>query len=134
MIDAATERAEVWAEKACRMAQPVISRLYGIRRRLATGAVALLAIWLFVHVIFAANGMAVYRAKRAEYQNLEREIGRLEKETDRYTGEINQLKSDPHRIEKEAREQFHYARPGEVIYVSPEPSPPQPAESSSAKK
>ena len=134
MIEAAAERAEVCAEKACRVAQPVISRLYGIRRRLATGAVTLVAIWLFVHVIFAANGMAVYRAKRAEYQNLEREIDRLEKENERSAGEINQLKSDPHRIEKEAREQFHYARPGEVIYVSPELSPPPPAESSSARK
>jgi cell division protein FtsB len=78
--------------------------------------------------------MAVYRTKRAEYQELEKEIDRLGKANRRYTGEVNELRSDPRRIEKEAREQFHYARPGEVIYVSPEPSSPHSAETHSARK
>ena len=95
-----------------------------LRTRLATVAVALLAIWLFVHVVFGANGMVIYRSKRAEYRALEKEINQLEKENDEFSKQVNQLKSDPKRIEREAREQFHYARPGEVIYVTPE-APPQ---------
>ena len=42
--------------------------------------------------------------------------------------------TDPKTIEKEAREQLHYARPGEVVYVSPPPpAPPKPAISSARK-
>jgi cell division protein FtsB len=32
---------------------------------------------------------------------------------------IESLKSDPKAIEKEAREQLRYARPGEVVYTLP---------------
>jgi len=105
-----------------------------VRRRIATGAVVVIAAWLFVHVMFGANGTVVYRTKRTEYQNLQKEIGQLQKENDQYSEQVNELKSDPKRIEKEAREQFHYARPGEVVYVSPEPPPqPQPANNSARK-
>jgi len=81
-------------------------------------------VWLFVHVTFGANGMVVYRAKRADYHRLRKEIDSLQSENDRYTEQIKALKTDPRAIEKEAREQLHYTRPGEVIYVAP--APPQP--------
>jgi cell division protein FtsB len=128
------DQAEAWAGTARRQLEPMLASLYAIRRRLATGAVAIVAVWLFVHAMFGANGFAVYRAKRAEYQKLEKEIDRLEKENDEYTKQVNELKNDPRRIEKEAREQFHYARPGEVIYVAPEPAAPERPQNRSAKK
>lgn len=118
------DQAEACATKLRLYIAPFLETMFIFRRRLATGAVAVLAVWLFLHVMFGANGMAVYRAKRAEYQDLQKEIGSLQKENDQYTGQISQLKSDPERIEKEAREQFHYARPGEVVYVAPDPVPP----------
>jgi cell division protein FtsB len=128
------DQAEAWAAKARAKADPIVEKVYGVRRRLATGAVAILAVWLFVHVMFGANGMVVYRTKRTEYQDLQKEIGQLQKENDQYSEQVTQLKSDPKRIEKEAREQFHYARPGEVVYVSPEPAaPPQPSTNSASK-
>jgi len=128
------DHAEAWAAKARAKAEPVIERVYGVRRRLATGAVVVLGVWLFLHVMFGANGMVVYRTKRAEYQSLQKEIGQLQKENDQYSEQVSQLKSDPRRIEREAREQFHYARPGEVVYVSPEPvARPQPSTNSASK-
>jgi cell division protein FtsB len=128
------DQAEVWAAKVRSRAEPVAEKVYLFRTRLATGAVAILAAWLFVHVMFGANGMVVYRTKRTEYQNLQKEIGQLQKQNDEFSSQITQLKSDPKRIEKEAREQFHYARPGEVVYVSPEPAPaPQPTTNSASK-
>ena len=133
-IGAGADQAEAWAGKARRRLEPMIETLYAIRRRLATGAVAILAVWLFVHAMFGANGFAVYRAKRAENQSLEKEIDRLQKENEEYTKQVNELKSDPRRIEKEAREQFHYARPGEVIYVAPEPVAPERPQNRSAKR
>jgi len=78
--------------------------------------------------------MVVYRQKKTEYQNLQREIGGLQQENERYTQGIKSLETDPKAIEKEAREQLHYARPGEVIYVSPTPPPVAVRESKSAKK
>ena len=128
------DQAEAWAEKARAQAEPILGKMYAIRRRLATGAVGILAVWIFVHVMFGANGMAVYRAKRAEYQQLQKQIDALQKQNDEYSKQVNQLKSDPKRIEREAREQFHYARPGEVVYVSPEPALPEPPSNHSAKR
>ena len=122
------DQAEALAEKARAKAEPYFQTVYTVRRKIATGAVAVLTIWLFVHVMFGANGMAVYRAKKTEYQMLQKQIDSLQKENDEYTQQVNALKTDPKRIEKEAREQFHYARPGEVIYVAPAPvAPAQPA-------
>ena len=80
------------------------------------------------------NQMIVYRAKESEYRQLQREIDLLQKDNAQFSGQIDQLKTDPKRIEKEAREQFHYARPGEVIYVSPVLPVPQPPSTRSASK
>jgi cell division protein FtsB len=55
-------------------------------------------------------------------------VDRLQKENSRFVGQIRSLKSDPAAIEKEAREQLHYTRHGEIVYVSPDP-PPKPATS-----
>jgi cell division protein FtsB len=64
--------------------------------------------------------MVVYRAKKTEYLRVQKDIQQLQQENQQYSDEISQLKSDPKRIEREAREQFHYVRPGEVIYVAPD--------------
>ena len=114
------DHAEAWAEKVRAHAAPSLEKVYAIRRRAATGAVVVVAIWIFVHAMLGANGVTVYRAKRAEYQDLQKQISQMQKENDAYSQQVSELKSDPKRIEKEAREQFHYARPGEVVYVAPD--------------
>lgn len=115
------DEAEAWAERLRARMHLLLERTFSLRRRLATIAVSLLAMWLFLHVMLGANGMVIYRAKRAEYQGLQKQIQQLQSESANYSEQIRQLKSDPQRIEKEAREQFHYARPGEVVYVAPDP-------------
>ncbi len=131
-------QAEAFAEGVARRAieklRPTLISLYAIRRRLATAGVALLTVWLFVHVLFGANGMVVYRQKKAEYQSLQQEIDGLQKENDSYAAQIQGLKTDPKTIEKEAREQLHYARPGEVVFVTPSPVTLQRPMTDSAKK
>jgi cell division protein FtsB len=111
--------AEGMAARAAEKLRPTATLLYSIRRRLATAGVTLLTVWLFVHVMFGANGMVVYRQKKTEYQSLVREVDGLQKENDSYTARIEGLKTDPKTIEKEAREQLHYTRPGEVVFVAP---------------
>jgi len=117
-------QAEAAVERWLAKTRPFRSVIFTARRRLATAGVILLTLWLFLHVMFGANGMVVYRAKRAEYQKLQSEIDRLQKENDQYTQQIKALQSDPRAIEKEAREQLHYTRPGEVVYVDPNPQKP----------
>ncbi|MBZ5721966.1 MAG: septum formation initiator family protein [Acidobacteriia bacterium] len=127
-------QAEAWAERSMERLRPALTWLYASRRRLATTAVGVLTVWLFVHVMFGANGMVVYRQKRSEYQDLQKEIDSLQRENDHYTDQIKALKTDPETIEKEAREQFHYTRPGEVVYVAPPPAHPQPPSTAAARK
>jgi cell division protein FtsB len=130
---------EAFAERTVKQAanrlRPGFTWMYVLRRRLATATVAALTAWLFVHVVFGANGMVVYRQKKAEYQSLEKEINGLQKDNTRYNAEIKALKGDPETIEREAREQLHYTRPGEVVYVAPAPAgPAQPPSTDAARK
>jgi cell division protein FtsB len=134
LVDRAPE-AEAWADRTMEKLRPTLTALYGIHRRIATVVVVALTAWLFIHVMFGANGMVVYKQKRAEYNSLQKDIVALQKENDDYTKQINGLKTDPNMIEKEAREQLHYARPGEVVYVppTPAPAPPRPEKNSASK-
>jgi cell division protein FtsB len=133
LVDRAPQ-AEALGQRVKQKLRPVSTWLYNSRRRLATLGVAVIAAWLFLHVMFGANGMVVYRQKRAEYQSLRHEIDGLQKENDAYTGQIQALQTDPKTIEKEAREQLHYARPGEVVYVAPAPPPVQIPATNAAQK
>lgn len=102
-----------------RTAAPVVAA----RRKIATIAVLLLAVVVGYHVMFGENGMLVYQKKRAEYRILQKDVDRLQKENQALSDQIKSLKSDPKAIEKEAREQLRYARPGEVIYLLPGQKP-----------
>ena len=127
-------QAEAFAASWIERVRPLALRLYVLRRRIATVAVTLVAASLFVHVMFGANGMVVYKQKRAEYEALRKQIVQVQQENDRYTQQIQGLKSDQKAIEKEAREQLGYAKPGEYVYVPPTPAKPAPPATHSAKK
>jgi cell division protein FtsB len=133
LVDRAPQ-AEALGQRVQEKLRPASTWLYHSRRRLATAGVGVLTVWLFLHVMFGANGMVVYRQKRAEYQSLRHEIDQLQKENDHYTDQINALETNPKTIEKEAREQLHYARPGEVVYVAPTPPPIAIPSTSAAQK
>ena len=127
-------KAEALAASWIERIRPFTVRVYALRRRIATAAVALLAGWLFVHVMFGANGMVVYRQKRFEYRELNQKIQQVERDNDRYSQQIQGLKSDETAIEKEAREQLGYAKPGEYVYVPPPPAKTVTPANHSAKK
>jgi len=133
MVDRAPQ-AEAFAASWIERARPTAVRIYARRHRIATIAVAVLAASLFVHVMFGANGMVVYRQKRAGYEALRRQNLEMQLENDRYTQQIQGLKSDQKAIEKEAREQLGYAKPGEYVYVPPTPAKPALPANHSAKK
>jgi cell division protein FtsB len=127
-------RAEALAALGIERVRPLASKVYALRRRIATVVVTVAAVSLFVHVVFGANGMVIYKQKRVEYVALKKQIDHVQQENDRYTQQIQGLKSDEKFIEKEAREQLGYAKPGEYVYVSPAPAKPTPPANHSAKK
>ena len=114
-------RAEAVAARCVERTRPAWSWLALEWRRLGTAGATVLIVGLLLHAMFGANGMVVYRQKHAELQSLQREVERLQKENGQYVDQIKSLKSDPAAIEKEAREQLHYTRRGEVVYVAPDP-------------
>jgi cell division protein FtsB len=133
LVERAPE-AEAFADRMMEKSRPALTWFYGVRRKGATVAVLVITAWLFVHVMFGANGMVVFRQKRAEYKSLQTEIDAFQKENDGYGKQINSLLTDPKTIEKEAREKLHYTRVGEVVYVSPAQVSPPPPHNNSAQK
>ena len=125
-------QAEAFAASWIERIRPFLEQVYVLRRRIATIAVAVLAGSLFVHVMFGANGMVIYRQKKSEYQELRKQIVRAQQDNDRYTQQIQGLKTDQTAIEKEAREQLGYAKRGEYVYVAPA-KPALPANHSAKK-
>ncbi|MFZ0685911.1 MAG: septum formation initiator family protein [Terriglobales bacterium] len=119
-------KAEAAAARLVERTRPAWSWLAREWRHLGTVAAVLLIVGIMLHATFGANGMVVYRQKRAELHALQNDIERLQTENDQHVAQIKALKSDPAAIEKEAREQLHYTRPGEVVLVSPEPAPKPP--------
>ena len=133
VVDRAPQ-AEALAASWIERVRPLAVRVYALRRRIATITVTVLAGSLFIHVMFGANGMIVYKQKRAEYDALQKQIAQVEQQNERYTQQVQGLKSDEKAIEKEAREQLGYAKPGEYVYVPPAPVKAAPPAIHSAKK
>jgi cell division protein FtsB len=127
-------QAEALAASWIDVVRPFWTSVYSLRRRIATIAVLALACFLFVHVMFGANGMVIYKQKRAEREALQKQLIEMQQENEQYTQKIQGLKSDQKAIEKEAREQLGYMKPGEYVYVPPSPARPAPPANHSAKK
>ncbi len=73
------DHAEAWAEKAHAHAAPLLEKVYTVRAGPQPVRWQSLQFGLFVHAMLGANGVTVYRAKRAEYQSLQKEINSLQK-------------------------------------------------------
>lgn len=119
-----------WVEKV----RPLATQIYSLRRRIATIGVVLITASLFLHVMFGVNGMVVYKKKRAEYESLRKQIAQVQQDNDRYAQQVQGLKTDQTAIEKEAREQLGYAKPGEYVYVAPTPAKAVASGNRTAKK
>ncbi len=78
---------------------------------------------LFVHDVFGTHGFLAMHRKQREIQKVKTEYERLNKENSSLEQDVKNLKTDPHTIEKIAREELGQARPGEVIIKLPAPPP-----------
>jgi cell division protein FtsB len=83
-------------------------------------ALILVCVALLVHEIFGEHGYLALRREKQQYQVLQQQIQALQEQNQKLEKQIQGLKSDPHAIEKLAREQMRLARPGEIIYTLPD--------------
>jgi cell division protein FtsB len=96
------------------------SWFYHVRRILATLCIGMLAVLIAYKVVFGANGTVEWRAKRAEYQRLQKEIAISATEHEDLEDRVKKLQTDRNTIVKEAREKLGYVMPGEVVLVQPQ--------------
>jgi cell division protein FtsB len=126
VIEEQGPKAEEMAARCVEQTRPVWTWMATEWRRVGTVAAMLLTVGLLLHAMFGANGVVIYQQKRAERVTLQTEVERLQKENDEYVERIKAMKTDHRAIEREAREQLHYTRPGEYVYVAPDPAPKPP--------
>jgi cell division protein FtsB len=101
------------------------SWFYRMRRVLATLCLALLTVVVGHKVVFGANGMKAWQSKRAEAARLQQEIERMRSDRDDMQGRVDSLqRGDRSAIEKEAREQLGFVKPGEVVLFEQRPQSP----------
>ncbi|MDR3741529.1 MAG: septum formation initiator family protein [Terracidiphilus sp.] len=98
-------RVEQWAQQAWRPAGTAV-------------AVALILVFGW-GVVNGRHGLSSWQKQRTQDKELRKEIQQVQDENMRLRNHVDRLKSDPDAIEHEAREQLHYAKPGEVIYTLP---------------
>ena len=80
----------------------------------------LLVLALLVHDIFGTHGYLAMRRTQQEIGKVQTDTDRLNKENVQLQEEVRELKSDPHKIEKIARDDLGLARPREVIIKIPQ--------------
>lgn len=108
--------------------------VYRMRRVLATLCIAVLAVFIGYKAVFGANGMKVWQYKRAEVQRLQQDIDRMKDEHQQLQHRVDLLqRNDPGMIEKEAREQLGFVKPGEVVLFEPRAKTPVVASNSDPK-
>lgn len=115
-------RAASMEARTSALANAARKRVFGWRRKVATGAAGALAVAMAYGVVFGHNGLTVFAHKRSETADLQRQMQLLQKENERLRGRVDHLQNDPGAIEHEAREDLHYTRAGEVI-VTMRPKP-----------
>lgn len=115
-----------WNERALEFGQ----RAWRPAGTLVAVGLAGLLMW---HVVNGKNGLNSWRQKRAEDQQLQKEIQQLQRENGLLSEHVDQLKSNPDAIEREAREKLHYAKQNEVI-VALAPTTADATQSSGAGK
>lgn len=83
------------------------------------GIVALV-VGLGYHVVYGEHGYLALRREQRQYRLLQHQADSLQQENQELQKQIDLLRrQDPAAIEKQAREQLHMARPGEIIFTLP---------------
>lgn len=74
----------------------------------------LVALWL---LFFAHNSVLSWIKATMEEQSQQKEMARLQKEIEEMDREIKNLRDNPDTLETFARETYHFAAPGDDVYI-----------------
>ena len=88
-------------------------------RHYGPALLGLLVLILVVHDIFGTHGYLAMRRTQQEIKKVNADLDQLNEENLQLEQEVRELKTDPHKIEKIARDELGLARPGEVIIKIP---------------
>lgn len=86
------------------------------KRLLSVAGTALLSAYFIFSLIFSELGLIKYISMKGEYNNLKKEISRIETDNRQLRKDVEALKTDPDYIEALARERLGLAKEGEIIY------------------
>ncbi|HET8733574.1 MAG TPA: septum formation initiator family protein [Anaeromyxobacteraceae bacterium] len=86
------------------------------RRRKILWVVSVAAVLTAAALAFDGEGLKKYRLMRDQTAQLRDENAQLEAEIARLTREAQALRSNPAALERAAREELRFIRPGELIY------------------
>jgi cell division protein FtsB len=104
---------------------------YTGRRKFATAAAGFLVCVVAYHVVFGANGLTAFAAKRHKTANLAVQIEELKQENAKLAEQNARLQNNRSAIEESIRTHLHFAKPDEVILTLPDaPATPPPAKES----
>jgi cell division protein FtsB len=87
-----------------------------LRQRVALGIATAMSVALILAVVFGSRGLLHLRALTIEQEELGRQIALLLHENEQLRDRIHRLRTDDRTLERLAREQLGFTRPGEVIY------------------
>jgi cell division protein FtsB len=74
----------------------------------------LVALWL---LFFAHNSVLSWIGATMEERNQQKEMARLQQEIEEMDREIKNLRDNPDTLETFARETYHFAAPGDDVYI-----------------
>jgi cell division protein FtsB len=104
----------------------VLKVLQGGRRKFATVAAGGLVCLVAFHVVFGANGLTAFEAKRRQNALLTQQINDLKAENEKLAEHNARLQSSDAAIEEAIRRHLHFTRQDEIILSVPE-APAAPA-------
>jgi cell division protein FtsB len=96
-----------------------------VRQRFALVTAAVLSAALLVAAVFGSRGLLHLRSIQTEERAINRRITDLLRENERLRATLTRLKSDERAIEKLAREELGFVRPGDLVYRFPQDRPAQ---------
>ena len=101
-------------------AREVQEKIARLLKQHGSTLLGLLVLVLVVHDIFGAHGYLAMRRTQNEIKKVQAGLDQLNKENAELQQEVKELRTDPHKIEKIARDELGLARPGEVIIKIPQ--------------
>ena len=97
-----------------------------LRQRIAVVVTAAVCAALVATILFGSRGVLRLHALTTDEAAIKQRIGALLEENQRLRTQLHALRTDDRYLERLAREQLGFVRPGEVVYRFQSPSRPAP--------